>query len=238
MKPSDFRWRGVLASEMGVIVTRQVQYKRPARRVTSYQVAGRSGSLISREPDAWEDVVYAPECALKPGASVEAAMKWLMGEGDLVFGSMPDHVFTARMSDAFDLQAMAEGHPGSYMLFTPIFVCHPLRRALIPEAGVTLTPTPVTCINRGNSPSWPVIHINAQGAADISLTIADQTLTIHMPSAGETAIDAELWRALPHLDGMAIEGGMPSIPTGTWTASCTVTGAPAAVTVTPRYRWV
>ena len=45
MRYEDFRWAGKLASEMGVVVTEQVEYTRPEERVEQITVPGRSGTL-------------------------------------------------------------------------------------------------------------------------------------------------------------------------------------------------
>ena len=125
----DFCWKGIWASQMGVIVTQQVQYHRPALRREAITVPGRSGTLRLLGNDAYEDAVYAPACAIVPEADCESVWAWLCGRGEVIFGSMLDYVFDAELSEAFDCSALAEGHPGSYTIFTPIFTCNPLRRS-------------------------------------------------------------------------------------------------------------
>lgn len=109
----DFCWKGIWASQMGVIVTQQAQYHRPALRREAITVPGRSGTLRLLGNDAYEDVVYAPACAIVPEADCESVWAWLCGRGEVIFGSMLDYVFDAELSEAFDCSALAEGHPGS-----------------------------------------------------------------------------------------------------------------------------
>ena len=49
----DFCWKGIWASQMGVIVTQQVQYHRPALRREAITVPGRSGTLRPLGNDAY-----------------------------------------------------------------------------------------------------------------------------------------------------------------------------------------
>ena len=57
MRYEDFRWAGKLASEMGVVVTEQVEYTRPEERVEQITVPGRSGTLTVPGTDSWETVI-------------------------------------------------------------------------------------------------------------------------------------------------------------------------------------
>ena len=61
MKYHDLCWKGVHASEMGVIVTDQVCYKRPAMISNTVTVPGRSGTLTISQDTAYDVVPSARE---------------------------------------------------------------------------------------------------------------------------------------------------------------------------------
>lgn len=113
MRYEDFRWAGKLASEMGVVVTEQVEYTRPEERVEQITVPGRSGTLTVPGTASWETVTYAPVCALRPDADREAVAAWLQGSGEVVFGSMPDYGFEARLINQIDF---SDHFPGAEKL--------------------------------------------------------------------------------------------------------------------------
>ena len=83
----------------------------------------------------------------------------LCGRGEVIFGSMLDYVFDAELSEAFDCSALAEGHPGSYTIFTPIFTCNPLRRSAIAGPMTEISPTGAAGFNQGNIAAYPRIEL-------------------------------------------------------------------------------
>lgn len=237
----DFCWKGIWASQMGVIVTQQVQYHRPALRREAITVPGRSGTLRLLGNDAYEDIVYAPACAIVPEADCESVWVWLCGRGEVIFGSMLDYVFDAELSEAFDCSALAEGHPGSYTIFTPIFTCNPLRRSAIAEPMTEISPTGAAGFNQGNIAAYPRIELAIPEAGEVTLTIAGNALRVQVSGAGNLVLDMETGivcdeTGAPSPIAREMSGSRLTLPVGEWNLSLTgnVTGGAMDV----RTRWV
>ena len=232
----DFRWRGVLASNMGVIVTEQVSYARPAEKVDQVQVPGRAGLLTLATGSCWEPVTYAPVCALKPGADREKVYAWLRGSGEVVFGSMPGFGFDARLVNQIDFRQVFEA-AGAYGTFSPVFSCQPLRHQ-VPEEGKITCTNGKQLTNPGNVASRP--RITVKGTGTVTLSIAGQA--IQLTDGG--IVDSEAEDCFD-LDAMSLANGrmtgdFPTLPVGTsyinWSAG---TGSSvSSVVVEPRWRWV
>ena len=226
---------------MGVIVTQQVQYHRPALRREAITVPGRSGTLRLLGNDVYEDVVYAPACAIVPEADCESVWAWLCGRGEVIFGSMLDYVFDAELSEAFDCSALAEGHPGSYTIFTPIFTCNPLRRSAIAEPMTEISPTGAAGFNQGNIAAYPRIELAIPEAGEVTLTIAGNALRVQVSGAGNLVLDMETGvvcdeTGAPSPIAREMSGSRLTLPVGEWKLSLTgnVTGGAMDV----RTRWV
>lgn len=173
----DFWWNGVLASAKGIIVETQVQYIRPKERVETVQVPGRSGTLTLLEGDhtAYDNVLYSPVCWLKPGVRPEEIAAWLSGSGRVVFGSMEDRAYAARLINQIPFSALFEGL-GVYHSFTPIFDCQPIAYQAAPAADITITASGTQITNPGTAPAWPVIKVYGNG--DIRLVLGGGAVDI------------------------------------------------------------
>ena len=237
----DFCWKGIWASQMGVIVTQQVQYHRPALRTETVTIPGRSGTLHLLDGAAYEDVVYAPACAIVPGADTESVWAWLRGRGKVVFGSMLDYAFEAELSEAFDCSTLAEGHPGSYIIFTPIFACNPLRCAAIAEPVTRISATGAVGFNRGNIPAYPCIKLEIPEAGEITLKIAENWMRLVTNASGHVVLDMETGmvcdeKGVPSPIVTEVEGSRLRLPVGLWTLQ--LEGSVSGGTMDVRTRWV
>ena len=157
----------MLASTMGVVVTEQVGYSRPAEKVDQVQIPGRAGMLTLATGSSWETVTYVPVCALKPGADREKVFAWLRGSGEVVFGSMPGFGFEARLMNQIDFRQVFEA-VGAYGTFSPVFSCQPLRHQ-VPQEGKIVCTNGMKLTNPGNVASRPKIAVFCTGSVTLSL---------------------------------------------------------------------
>ena len=235
----DFRWRGVLASTMGVVVTEQVGYSRPAEKVDQVQIPGRAGMLTLATGSSWEPVTYAPVCALKPGADRERVFAWLRGSGEVIFGSMPGFGFEARLMNQIDFRQVFEA-VGAYGTFSPVFSCQPLRRQ-VPQEGKIVCTNGMKLTNPGNVASRPKISVFCTGS--VTLSLAGQAVHLKGQTGG-SVLDCEAEDCYSgdflSLANQLMTGEFPTIPVGTsyinWEA-----GAGSSVTkveIEPRWRWL
>lgn len=244
MRYDDFRWKGILASQMGVLVTEQAEYIRPEEEVSTITVPGRSGTLRPLNGRRWQEVVYAPQCAIKPGADLEAIYQWLRGDGLVTFGSMPEHAFQARISNQIDFRLLLEGMPEGWRTLTPVWICQPYRYQAAPDAPVTLTPTsakPFPLHNPGSEPAAPSITVH--GSGDITLTISGSAVSLKGLSGG-IIMDSDMQDAYK-LDKSGLlndkmTGDFLMIPPGDVFVNWSL-GSGASMTsieIQPQWRWV
>ena len=91
----DFCWKGIWASQMGVIVTQQEQYHRPALRREAITVPGRSGTLRLLGNDAYEDIVFAPACDFVPEADCSSSRNMIWARSCPGRRGSPRTIFSA-----------------------------------------------------------------------------------------------------------------------------------------------
>lgn len=241
MRYGDLMWKGRLASDLGVIVTDQVAYKRPANRTEPVTIPGRSGTVTPLGGDAWDEVVYSPGCALRPGVDPEPVWAWLRGRGRVIFGSMPNFAFEARFDDAFDCSELAAGHPSGYLLFTPLFICQPRRYEAIPTAAFNAGDTQRW--NPGTLEAEPRVHLKASAGAVIELTVSTgETLRVTAPAGTgvkEIVVDMAMEAAISGGKLAATAGEYFRLPVGSYMVQArAVSGSLHEALIEPRYAWL
>lgn len=241
MRYEDFRWADKLASEMGVVVTEQVEYTRPEERVEQITVPGRSGTLTVPGTASWETVIYAPVCALRPDADREAVAAWLQGSGEVVFGSMPDYGFEARLINQIDFQTIFQAQK-SYKTFAPVFACQPLRHLAKPESDILCT-NGMLLENPGSVAARP--RISVWGYPEFTLSIGGCAVVCHdLGPYGGIILDSETQDCMDvaqtALANDRMEGDFLTIPPGKSYISWTVPEGSVVtkVQIQPRWRWL
>ncbi len=233
MKYEDFSWQGTLASNMGVVVTEQAQYSRPAERVDQVTVPGRPGSLTLRSTPSWDVVIYAPVCALRPDADREQVFHWLCGSGLVIFGSMPLYAYEARLINQIDYRSVFEGD--GYMTFSPVFECQPFRRLATPEPNIQMT-SGGTIANPGNMPSRPLILLSGNG--EVQLQVNETVIQLNVEQ--NIILDCDAQEAIS-LDGTQLlnarmSGDFPVL--NPMLNSIDWSGNVSKVEIVPRWRWL
>lgn len=233
VRGSDLTWKGVRAWDLGVIVTDPAPLMRPGLRAETETVPGRSGSVdISLWPDIYEDISLAPGLAIRPGFSREAVAQWLTGSGRLILGDHPMDAYEGRVVDEVEIKESVPGHPDSYAILKPCFVCRPWKYEAIPTP-----PVPILHGGRGYNPrssvAAPLIRLRGERDAVISIACGGRTLTVTM-DATEAVIDCD-WEAAT---GCRTGGDFLRLaPHALWQAVVTVTsGSASEITLEPRYR--
>lgn len=233
LRGSDLMWRGVRAWDMGVIVTDPAPLMRPGLRVETETIPGRSGSVdTGLWPDVYEDISLAPGLAIRPGYSRDAVAEWLTGSGRLILGDHPLDAYDGRVVDEVEIRESVPGHPDSYAILKPCFVCRPWKYEAIPAP-----PVPILHGGHGYNPrsgvAAPLIRIQGNVGAALTISCGGQALTATM-TAAEAIIDCD-WEAA---EGCRTGGTFLQLPPmAAWQASVTVgTGTISAVTLEPRYR--
>lgn len=219
MRYDDLRWRGQLASSLGVVVTKQVDYIRPEEQVNTVTIQGHAGTLVPLGQRAFTEVVYAPGCAIMPGADRERIRAWLAGSGAVVFGSMEDFAFEARLANQIEMIPAREGDPDGWIEFTPVFTCQPFRfPAAIPPMARILPgdANPATLTNRGNIRAQPIIHIRGL-TGGITCTLSG--VSFHLADTPpDVTVDCEMMDAYKsnksQLLNSKMTGGFPVLEPG------------------------
>lgn len=233
LRGGDLTWKGVRAWDMGVIVTDPAPLMRPGLRAETETIPGRSGSVdTGLWPDVYEDISLAPGLAIRPGYSREAVAEWLLGSGRLILGDHPMDAYEGRVVDEVEIRESVPGHPDSYAILKPCFVCRPWRYEAIPAP-----PVPILHGGRGYNPrcgvAAPLIRIRGEAGASLAISCGGQALTAVL-TAPEAIIDCD-WEAA---HGCRTGGDFLQLPPmAAWQASVTVSAETiSAVTLEPRYR--
>lgn len=244
MQYGDFSFNGKLASEMGVIVTSQVQYIRPQETTSTVQIPGRSGTVNLRGNSYYEQVSYTPTCLIKPTADRERVFSWLRGSGNVIFGSMPDYQFDARLANQIAYTTLLEDVGDGYLTFAPVFLCQPYRYQATPDADIAITTAESgshALQNPGNVEAAPIITV--VGAGTITITCGGSAMVLNLPKDG-VIIDSEMMDCYDLnktvLMTNLVDGEFPMIPSGYSTLQWTLAeGATiTSVTVRPNWRWI
>ena len=176
----------------------------------------------------YDDISLAPGLAIRPGYSREAVAEWLLGSGRLILGDHPLDADEGRGVDAVEIRESVPGHPDSYAILQPCFVCRPWKYEAIPAP-----PVPILHGGRGYNPrsgvAAPLIRLRGEAGAALASRCGGRALT-----APEAVIDCD-WEAA---EGCRTGGDFLQLPPlATWQASVTVSaGTISAVTLEPRYR--
>lgn len=231
----DFIWRGQRASDMGVVVQEPAPVKRPAMRVQTETVPGRSGCVMLGRwgEDVYEELQLPVKVAVRPGYSREAVAQWLSGCGQLVLLAQPEDAYEARLEDELVLTEMVPGHPDSYATGTVTFVCSPWRYEAMPAPARTL----MVGSNRGANPrsgyARPLLHLWGHVGDAVALRCGEQLLTVTM-TAQEAIVDCD-WE---QSEGCRTGGVFLSLPPhAPWEVVLEKrSGSMERVAMLPRYR--
>lgn len=164
-----FTFKGVSSLAMGVVPADYPPVTRPAERVTSQTVPGRSGELTMTESPfpVYDAYTKTMDCYLKPGADPAAAFAWLTGRGDLIFGNEPARRYEARTAAPVELGLVTDGD--GYLEFTLVFIVQPLKFLHPAVPDIVMNASSALIKNPGNAVALPRITVSGAGAGTVTV---------------------------------------------------------------------
>ena len=231
---TSMTFKGVTGTAMGVVVLDYPPITKPAARVKTETIPGRSGDLTLQSDPAYDAYDKKLRCRLLSGAVLENVSAWLNGSGLLVIGNEPTYAYSARVEDKIDFEKVMPGRDAR--VFEVTFTVQPEKRLATPEADIVMT-AGGTIANPGTLLSRPRILVNATG--DVTLMIG-QYITDLEGLTDPIILDSEIGmatNAAGTLNASAlVSGEWPMLGPGNNAISWA--GAVTSLTITPRWRWL
>lgn len=226
-----FKFKGIDSRQMGVIVTKMPDTIRPERRVDSFTIAGRHGSLHTDE-GVYESYDRTMECALKKRAKLDEVAAWLVGRGEMIFSTEPDKVYKVMIFNKISISQMMR----TFQKFMVTMNTQPFKYS-VNAFGDTLELTTATKVrNSGSVYSEPIITV--YGSGDITLTINEKDFPLYGVD-GDITIDSEMMEVFKGTENQNSRYGgedFPRLEVGenaiSWTGNVT------KVVIEPRWRWL
>ena len=231
---TSMTFKGVTGTAMGVVVLDYPPITKPAARVKTETIPGRSGDLTLQSDPAYDAYDKKLRCRLLSSAVLENVSAWLNGSGLLVIGNEPTYAYSARVEDKIDFEKVMPGRDAR--VFEVTFTVQPEKRLATPEADIVMT-AGGTIANPGTLLSRPRILVNATG--DVTLMIG-QYITDLEGLTDPIILDSEIGmatNAAGTLNASAqVSGEWPMLGPGNNAISWA--GAVTSLTITPRWRWL
>lgn len=231
---TSMTFKGVTGAAMGVVVLEYPPITKPAARVKTETIPGRSGDLTLQSEPAYEPYEKVVRCRLLSTAVLENVSAWLNGSGLLVLGYEPKYAYMARVEDKIGFEKVLLGHEAR--VFDVTFIIHPEKRLATPESDIVLAANG-TVANPGTLPSRPRILVNATG--DVTLMIG-QYITDLEGLTEPILLDSEIGmatNAAGTLNASAlVSGDWPMLVPGNNAVSWA--GTVTSITITPGWRWL
>ena len=193
-----FLWNGVYCTDYGIHVLNQPDIVRPAERISTEKVFGRSGALTKLEGDAVFDEFVAPvECIVRDTSRLREISSWLHGEGKVAFANRTGGFFYARVANQIEYAKILRGNP--HRSFTVNFRCQPFfyhddsPTETILESGAFI-------MNPGTASSESVITVT--GSGDITLMVGQYVVELE-DVTGSIILDT------PRMEAYRVDGPLP-----------------------------
>lgn len=241
---SWFEFNGHNSREFGIRLEAAAYIQRPEERVENVTIPGRPGDVTLTEGEGIYNSYMQNVVIRVPAAQLTNVLKWLRGEGYVVFSNDQDHKQKARVVKAITFEKVSpllEWYNGEV-----VFYVQPLKERRHGEDSVTVEDGD-ELFNRGDVPSRPIIEVEEDNI-DFSVTINDTTIFVNAASR-ETLDTGSVWRIDCDAEELlrVAPNGESEICTGLTSGSFpmletgnnvfTITGADE-ITVYPRWRYV
>lgn len=177
-----FIWKGIDSRMMGLWVQQYPPIVRPPMRYQSITIPGRPGALTLLEgEDVYDPYTRELKLMPKPGVDIYAIMRWLTGEGDVVFGHEPERRQHARIYDEVSFQREFAQQRSAVVRF----LCDPFKTSIHDTEPITidLTQTSYTLAGRGDVIAYPKFELVGSGAVTLTVGTTQIALTL---SGGDT----------------------------------------------------
>jgi len=230
-----FSWNGLRCTDYGIHVLNQPDIVRPAERISTEKVFGRSGTLTKLEGEAVFDEFIAPfECIIRNPSRLREINAWLHGDGRVAFPNRPGGFFYARVANQIEYAKILRGNP--HRSFTINFRCQPFFYhddspvKILLESGEFI-------VNPGTAASEPVITVT--GSGDITLMVGQYIVELE-------GMDGSIILDTPHMEAYKLDGVLPVNRNGIMTGEFPLlvpganavswTGDVSAITIQPHWR--
>ena len=185
-----FIWKNRTSQSMGLWISKLPDIIRPAERIISLTVPGRSGQLTLLEGEEVYDQYTRTITVEMPNENyTEDLMDWLQGEGDLIVCTEDQMVYRARIAAQVVFSRI-----GNCLMQGKIpFECHPLKRPRFPDSHIFTGTDGQAIRNLGNVASKPKVTVSGSGAFSILISAdgdtGNQMTFEHLP--GDLEIDCD-----------------------------------------------
>ena len=165
-----FVWNNKRAEDMNIKTISIPDIKLSSERKTETVIPGRDGFLT--ELDGYDGDTKQVTTDYKGDNPLKIA-QWLKGNGEVVFGNLPDRYYQARINNMIPISQILENE----MYTFPIeFRCQPYGYLLDGKEELTITSGTVLNHNKADTESLPIITINGTGPC--VFTINSRTFNI------------------------------------------------------------
>ena len=219
-------FHGVSSDSLGLVVERYPSYNIPARKMSAFDVAGRSGDILYQQ-NAWQNVIQAYDVYIKGGAdAIQKVIAWLMVDGYQV---LSDSYSSGQFRWAYCNNAAEVANTlNQFGRCTLEFSCMP-QRFLTSGATVTTVSGSATLTNPTVYPANPLIHVNSATSGSIDIDGVEIVC-----AAGEYNIDCDTQNAYFGTANMNSYINAPVFPVLAGTSTVTVTTLDLCE-ITPRW---
>lgn len=238
-----FTWKGEKCTQYGIYALELPPFTRPAERVDTEEVPGRSGELHLTQGDyVFDSMDLSCTCMIKDDSNLTEVCAYLSGSGDVIFANRAEGYYKARIINQIPFEKILRGN--AHRSFDVEFRCQPFFFLTSGETTLTFSESATTITNEGNISSRPLIRIvKATDAEEGTLMIGDQTMMVtDFSDIDEIYLDCDAMIVYATTDdgytllNSRITGEWLEIPTGT--SYVTFTDGIASVEITPRWRCI
>lgn len=219
-------WKGRKAEDEGLKIISLPPIQLSQERINERTVPDRDGFLT--EFEGYDGDTKSVEVDYKGNNPLRIA-NWLKGEGEVIFGNLPDRFYKARINNKIPIETIIENEMYNF----PIeFRCQPFGYLLDGKEPITLTGATTLNHNKATYKSLPIITIYGTGAC--TFNINSRTFNITSITGGSITIDSFL--ELVYNDkGDKMTGLFPYLDIGENQISWTGTGV-TKVLIQPNWR--
>ena len=165
-------FKGVRSETVGARLISMPIRQHTALRGSKVNLPGRDGFLLV--PEGYQEITVKVDLAVPDNADLPAAMGWLMGSGDLVFGDFPTKAYQATVMTVTPLQSITTRLEGQK--FTVTFTCQPFLH-LVNEAQIILT-SGYVFNGQGDVNAMPLIEVEGSGSQTLMINGRSMLLTL------------------------------------------------------------
>jgi phage-related protein len=201
-----FVWNNKRAEDMNIKTISLPDIKLSTERKNETVIPGRDGFLTELDGyDGDTKQVTADYIGTREGALKVA--QWLKGEGEIVFGDLPDRYYQARINNMIPISQILANEKYTF----PIeFRCQPYGYLLDGKEEITITSGTVLNHNKADTESLPIITINGTGPC----TFAINNRTFNISEIGGSITINSLMKLVYNDKGDKMTGRFPYLDIG------------------------